>query len=84
MSGTLDSLVLRACVARVEILRRHCSVQYYARIRLKMERENVDTELLIAEIEKRVAIWDMESSDYSNRTIKRRNWEEIVDFFSVQ
>nr|CAH7768095.1 unnamed protein product [Callosobruchus chinensis] len=38
-----------------------------------MERDNFDTELFIDEVEKRVAIWDMESSDYSNRLIKRRN-----------
>ncbi|XP_039753356.1 uncharacterized protein LOC120628802 [Pararge aegeria] len=43
--------------------------------------DNFDTELFIDEIEKRVAIWDMESSDYSNRVIKRRNWEEIVEIF---
>ncbi|KAJ2941416.1 hypothetical protein O0L34_g3625 [Tuta absoluta] len=46
-----------------------------------MERDNFDTELFIDEVEKRVAIWNMESSDYSNRVIKRRNWEEIVEIF---
>ncbi|KAG5897655.1 hypothetical protein JTB14_024484 [Gonioctena quinquepunctata] len=46
-----------------------------------MERDNFDTELFIDENEKRVAIWDMESSDYSNRITKRRNWEEIVEIF---
>ena len=51
------------------------------RILLKMERDNFDTELFIDEIEKRGAIWDMESSDYSNRAIKRSNWEEIVEIF---
>lgn len=46
-----------------------------------MERDNFDTELFIDEIEKRVAIWDMESTDYSNRNIKRTNWVEIVEIF---
>ncbi|XP_048486662.1 uncharacterized protein LOC125490692 [Plutella xylostella] len=46
-----------------------------------MERDNFDTELLIEEVEKRIAIWDMESADYANRLIKRRNWEEIVEIF---
>lgn len=46
-----------------------------------MERDNFDTELFIDEVEKRAAIWNMELSDYSNRVIKRRNWEEIVEIF---
>lgn len=41
-----------------------------------MERDNFDTDLFINEVEKKVAIWDMESSDYSNRVLKRRNWAE--------
>ena len=44
-----------------------------------MERENMDIDLFIDEIEKRTPIWDMESSDYANRNLKRRSWEEIVE-----
>lgn len=40
---------------------------------------NIDT--LINEVEKRPAIWDMSSHDYSNRTMKRRSWEELVLIF---
>lgn len=47
-----------------------------------MERDSFDTELFIDEVEKRVAIWDMESPDYSNRILKRRSWEELVEIFS--
>lgn len=42
----------------------------------------VETDLLISEVEKRPAIWDMTSSDYSNRTLKRKAWEELVLVFS--
>lgn len=37
----------------------------------KMERDNFDPELFIDEVEKRPAIWDMESSEYSNRNLKK-------------
>ncbi|KAF9413719.1 hypothetical protein HW555_008165 [Spodoptera exigua] len=47
-----------------------------------MERQNFDTELFIDEIEKRPAIWDLESPDYANRILKRRSWEELVLIFS--
>lgn len=42
----------------------------------------VETDLLISEVEKRPAIWDMTSSEYSNRTLKRNAWEELVLVFS--
>jgi len=42
----------------------------------------VETDLLISEVEKRPAIWDMTSSEYSNRTLKRKAWEELVLVFS--
>ncbi|KAL4083026.1 hypothetical protein QTP88_028356 [Uroleucon formosanum] len=42
----------------------------------------VETDLLISEVEKRPAIWDMTSSEYSNRTLKRKAWEKLVLVFS--
>jgi hypothetical protein len=42
----------------------------------------VETDLLISEVEKRPAIWFMTSSEYSNRTLKRKAWEELVLIFS--
>lgn len=42
----------------------------------------VETGLLISEVEKRLAIWDMTSSEYSNRTLKRKAWKELVLVFS--
>lgn len=46
-----------------------------------METEAFNTELFIDEIEKRPAIWDMTSSNYSDRNLKRRAWEELVLIF---
>lgn len=46
-----------------------------------METEAFNTQLFIDEIEKRPAIWDMTSSDYSDRNLKRRAWEELVLIF---
>ncbi|CAH2011206.1 unnamed protein product [Acanthoscelides obtectus] len=37
---------------------------------------------IAGEIEKRPAIWDLESPDYANRILKRRSWEELVSVFS--
>ncbi|CAK1604056.1 unnamed protein product [Parnassius mnemosyne] len=47
-----------------------------------MEIEHFDTDLFIDEIQKRPAIWDMQSPDYKNKILKKRNWEEIVEIFS--
>ena len=41
----------------------------------------IDTDLLINEIEKRPAIWDMQSPDYKDRNLKKKCWEEIADIF---
>lgn len=46
-----------------------------------METEHFDTDFFIDEIQKRPAIWDMESAEYKNKIIKKRNWEEMVDIF---
>jgi len=42
----------------------------------------IETDLFISEIEKRPAIWDMKSNEYSNRTLKRNAWGELVLLFS--
>ncbi|GBP60065.1 hypothetical protein EVAR_7058_1 [Eumeta japonica] len=47
----------------------------------EMETDHFDTDLFIDEIQKRPAIWNMESPDYKNKIIKKRNWEEMVEFF---
>ena len=39
--------------------------------------EKIDVEKLIHEIEKRPCEWNMRSADYSNRTIKRQNWDNL-------
>jgi len=41
----------------------------------------IEVDTLINEVEKRPAIWDMTTHEYSNRTIKRRSWEELVLVF---
>ena len=43
--------------------------------------EIIDTDLLINEIEKRPALWDMQSSDYKDKNLKKRCWKEIADIF---
>lgn len=41
------------------------------------------TDVLISEVEKRPAIWNMKSNEYLNRTLskKRKAWEELVLVF---
>ena len=40
-----------------------------------------DTERFIVEIENRPALWATSSVQYSNRNLKKRCWEEVVDIF---
>lgn len=47
-----------------------------------MAKEKFDIEKLISEIEKRPALWDMREKQYSDRVIRRKCWEEIVDLFA--
>lgn len=37
-----------------------------------------DTEIFICEIEKRPAIYDIKSKEYSNRDVKAKMWEEVA------
>jgi len=48
-----------------------------------MDSEEFGTDLFIDEIEKRPPIRDMTASEYSNRIVKRKAWEEIVLIFCV-
>lgn len=43
--------------------------------------DRFDTELFIDEVEKRPAIWDIQCDDYSNKIIKNRAWQELVEIF---
>ncbi|KAF5301289.1 hypothetical protein FQR65_LT19238 [Abscondita terminalis] len=47
-----------------------------------MDANNIDCELLINAIQERPAIWDMRSSDYSDKIKRKRSWEEVVILFS--
>lgn len=47
-----------------------------------LNKDKVDSEQFILEIEKRPSIWDSSSDIYSNRQAKRKDWEELVDIFS--
>lgn len=38
-----------------------------------------DTEKFIIEIQNRQSLWNTKFSDYSDRNVKQRNWEEIVN-----
>lgn len=42
---------------------------------------NVCVELFINEVGKRPAIWDMTSSDHSDKILRRRNQEELILIF---
>jgi hypothetical protein len=46
--------------------------------------DNFDTERFIIEIQSRPSIWDNNSSDYSDRDLKKKCWEEVVDLFGGQ
>ncbi|XP_072387020.1 uncharacterized protein [Diabrotica undecimpunctata] len=43
--------------------------------------ESLDVKEFIVEIQQRPVIWDVGCSDYSNREMKKRAWEEIVNIF---
>ncbi|CAH1986863.1 unnamed protein product [Acanthoscelides obtectus] len=43
--------------------------------------DNFDTEKFIIDIQNRPSIWDSSSADYSNRDLKKKCWEEIVDLY---
>lgn len=40
-----------------------------------------DTEQFIMEIQKRSSLWDLSSEDFSNRVLKKKHWEELVEIF---
>ncbi|PNF33634.1 hypothetical protein B7P43_G13017 [Cryptotermes secundus] len=42
---------------------------------------NFDTERLIIEIQSRPSLWDSSATEYANRDLKQRNWEELVEIF---
>nr|XP_026494283.1 uncharacterized protein LOC113399379 [Vanessa tameamea] len=44
---------------------------------------NFDTELFISEIQKRRSIWDTSSPEHTNKELKRRDWDEVIDIFAV-
>ncbi|XP_067002507.2 uncharacterized protein [Anabrus simplex] len=46
-----------------------------------MEHSEVNVEKLIHEVKKRPAIWDTVSSDYNNRELRWKSWEELVEAF---
>lgn len=40
-----------------------------------------DTELLIAEVKRRPALWDIKCAEYKDRAAKKRCWEELEGIF---
>lgn len=40
-----------------------------------------DTEKFIIEIQNRPCIWDSSSNEYSDRNLKIKGWDEIVNIF---
>lgn len=39
---------------------------------------NIDTELLISEVEQRPNLWDVSHEDYKNRDNRLKSWENIA------
>ncbi|XP_068910076.1 uncharacterized protein [Tenebrio molitor] len=42
---------------------------------------NFDTEKFINEVQNRPWLWDTSVADYSNREVKKKGWEELVNIF---
>jgi hypothetical protein len=40
-----------------------------------------DTERFIVEVHSTIALWDMTTEAYSNRDLKKKSWEKLVDIF---
>lgn len=40
---------------------------------------DVDTELLISEVEKRQCLWDPSCEEYKNRDIRSKSWHDICE-----
>jgi len=75
------------CSVATRVLKRKILVVQYLHLfkkfssKSKMDSEEFDTDLFIDEIEKRPPIWNMSTSDYSNKIAKRKTWEEIFLIF---
>jgi hypothetical protein len=48
------------------------------------ELSNFDTERFIVEVHSKIALWDMTTEAYSNRDLKKKSLEELVDIFMNQ
>jgi hypothetical protein len=40
-----------------------------------------DTEQFIVEVQRRPALWDSSTDDYSNRVIRKKSWNELCELF---
>lgn len=70
------SAARRFCIEFCEV----CCVKMNA----EAELSNFDTERFIVEVHSRIALWDMTTEAYSNRDLKKKSWEELVDIFMNQ
>lgn len=43
-----------------------------------------DTEKFIIEIQERQSLWNTTCSDYSDRNIKQKEWEEVVNIYGAE
>lgn len=44
---------------------------------------NFDTEKFIIEIQDRPAIWNTKSTEYSDRNLRQKAWEELVEIYET-
>lgn len=43
-----------------------------------------DTDKFIIEIQSRQSLWNTKCPDYSDRNVKQREWEEIVNIYGAE
>ncbi|CAH1995116.1 unnamed protein product [Acanthoscelides obtectus] len=49
-----------------------------------MEAHKIDIEKLICEVENQPPLWDIRKKEYSDRVMRRKCWEELVNLFAKE
>jgi hypothetical protein len=75
--GATVSAARRFCIVFGEV----CPFKLSVKMSAEPEISNFDTEKFIVEVHSRIALSDMTPEAYSNRDLKKKSWEELVDIF---
>jgi hypothetical protein len=67
----------RFCIVFCEV----CPFKLSVKMSAEAETSNFDTERFRVEVHSRIALWDMSTEAYSNRYLKKKSWEELVEIF---